>query len=122
HLERMHKLAQRLRARREQRGALEFAIEQAQVVLDDDDPRRVRDVRRSKQSEEIRVAYGIVEDFMMAANEAIAHFFGVRKLDTVWRIHDRPDEARIEVFARLAAAYGITLVPGEAGGARTLGP
>ena len=63
----MHALAGLLRRRREERGALDFNIEQAQVILDQDDPRRVRDVRRSKTSAEIKIAYGIVEDTLVIA-------------------------------------------------------
>jgi ribonuclease R len=120
HLERMAACAARLRARREARGALDFNLEQAVVVLDDDDPRRVRDVRRSKPSEEIKRAYGIVEDFMLAANEAVAAFFHKRGLDAVWRVHDKPDERRIEEFATFAEAYGVALSPAQAADPREL--
>ena len=120
HIERMYECSTQLRTRREERGALDFNLEQAQVILDEDDPKRVRDVRRSKPSPEIRVAYGIVEDFMLAANEAVARFFRVRKLDTLWRVHDKPDEARIEDFAHMAAAYGLAVKPEQAGSPKVL--
>src|SRR5262249_47730730 len=94
HLARMRACAAVLRRRREERGALDFNVEQAQVILDEDDPRRVRDVRKSRPSPEVRTAYGIVEDFMLAANEAVARFFRARRLDTLWRVHDKPQETR----------------------------
>src|SRR5262249_17747644 len=120
HLLRMREVARRLRGRREQRGALELDVEQAMVVLDDDDPRRVRDVRRAKPSEEIRLAYGMVEEFMLAANEAVAAFFRHRELDSIWRVHARPDEERVAEFAAVARSYGIELDPEQAGDPRTL--
>jgi ribonuclease R len=120
HLHRMVDCAVRLRKRREARGALDFNLEQAQVVLDEDDPRRVRDVRRSRATPEVKQAYGIVEDYMLAANEAVAAFFRERKLDTIWRVHDKPDEARIEEFAALAESYGIVVRPEQAAAPRAL--
>ena len=40
---------------------------------------------------------------MLAANEAVARSFHERNEDTLWRIHDAPDRARLEEFAVLAA-------------------
>ena len=44
---------------------------------------------------------------MLAANEAVAGSFQERGEDTLWRIHDAPDRARLEEFATLAENYGI---------------
>jgi ribonuclease R len=108
-LTRMAECARVLRKQRDQRGSLDLNLEQAMVVLDQDDPRRVRDVRRSRSSEGVRHAYGMIEDFMLAANEGVAAFFRERQLDAVWRVHDKPDEARLEEFALAARAYGISV-------------
>jgi ribonuclease R len=120
HLSRMMACAAALRKKREERGALDFDLEQAQVILDEDDPRRVRDVQRSKPSSEIKVAYGVVEDFMLAANEAVARYFRERKLDAVWRVHDKPDESRLQEFANLAETYGVAVRAAEATDPRVL--
>jgi ribonuclease R len=71
-------------------------------------------VRRSKSTPEIKQAYKLVEEFMLAANEAVAHFFQSRGLDTVWRVHDVPAVERLETFAALAESYGIAFDPEEA--------
>jgi ribonuclease R len=49
----------------------------------------------------------MIEDFMLAANEAVAHFFTTRGLDTLWRVHAPPSAARLEEFAVLAQSFGI---------------
>jgi ribonuclease R len=113
HLHRMWALAKLIRGRRDARGALDFDLPEASVILDDDDPRRVRDVRHAKPSPEIKMAYGIVEDFMISANEAVGAFFRERGLDTVWRVHDVPSIERLEEFAHLAAGFGLHLRPEE---------
>ena len=90
HLERMNKLAQVLRARRRQRGTLELEVPEAKVVLDADDPRLVRSVVRAKENEAVKGAYQLVEEYMIAANEAVGGFFARRAFDAVWRVHAPP--------------------------------
>ena len=51
---------------------------------------------------------------MLAANEAVAQSFHARNDDTLWRIHDAPDRARLEEFAVLAQNYGIAIDVDEA--------
>jgi ribonuclease R len=55
----------------------------------------------------------LVEEFMLAANEAVARFFDVRGLPTVYRIHDQPDPEKLEMFAALARSHGFELPAAE---------
>src|SRR5207237_4961370 len=52
-------------------------------------------------------AHRLVEEFMLAADEAVARFFDARGLPTVYRIHDQPDEEKLEAFAQLARLHGF---------------
>jgi ribonuclease R len=103
----MDSLARQLRAHRISRGSLDFDLPEAFVELDHDDPRLVRDIRKSRRDPGERQAYSMIEEFMLAANEAVATSFRERGEDTLWRIHDAPDRGRMEEFATLAANYGI---------------
>jgi ribonuclease R len=105
----MDSLARRLRALRALRGSLDFDIPEPFVELDHDDPRLVRDIRKSRRDPGERQAYSMIEEFMLAANEAVADSFRERGEDTVWRIHDAPDRSRLEEFAVLAENYGIRI-------------
>jgi len=107
-LEVMDRVARGMRARRAERGALEMEIPEAKVILDDDDPRLVRDVVRGKPSEAIKGAYQLVESYMLAANESVARFFRERGLDTLWRVHDVPDPERLAQFRDIAESFGVT--------------
>ncbi len=107
HLQRMQTLSHKIRAVRHARGSLDFEIPEPNVILDEDDPTRVRDVKKSRSVPEIKEAYRIIEDFMLAANEAVARFFRERKLDTLWRVHDVPSDERLAEFASLAEGFGI---------------
>ncbi|HXU82934.1 MAG TPA: ribonuclease R, partial [Polyangia bacterium] len=108
-LREMDALAARLRERRRQHGALDLDLPEAVVELDRDDPRLVRDIRRSRRDPGERRAYSMIEEFMLAANEAVGRSCQQRGEQTIWRVHDVPDEDKMEDFAHLAERYGIAV-------------
>ncbi len=108
-LKAMDALAARMRTARRARGALDLDLPEVVVELDRDDPRLVRDVRRSRRDPGERRAYSMIEEFMLAANEAVGESFAARGETAVWRVHDAPDTDKLEVFAGLAERYGIAI-------------
>lgn len=113
-LQRLHALARILRKKRQARGALELDLPEPKVVLDSDDPRLVRDVVRAKGDPAVKQAYQLVEEYMIAANEAVGSFFRRRNAPTVWRVHAPPKADRVAQLAELLGAYGIVVVVEEA--------
>ena len=99
-------LASALRRMREARGALDFDLPETKVVVDDAG-RPVRMERRERKD-----SHRLVEECMLAANEAVAAFFQSQGLPSVYRFHGEPDEAKLEAFAELARAHGLR-VPGN---------
>src|SRR5262249_4332877 len=57
----------------------------------------------------VKQAYQLVEEFMIAANEAVGHFFRRRAAPTVWRVHAPPKSDRVATLAELLGAYGIAV-------------
>src|SRR5206468_2389810 len=114
-LARLDALARKLRARRQARGALDLELAEPKVVLDADDPRLVRDVVRAKGDPAVKQAYQLVEEFMIAANEAVGSFFRRRGAPTVWRVHAPPKADRVANLAELLRAYGIPVDVDHAG-------
>ena len=108
-LERLNALARLLRTKRQARGALELELSEPKVVLDADDPRLVRDVVKAKGDPAVKQAYQLVEEFMIAANEAVGNFFRKRTAATVWRVHAPPKSDRVATLAELLGAYGIVV-------------
>ena len=84
------------------RGALDLEIAEPKVVLDADDPRLVRDVVEAKGDPAVKGAYQLVEEFMIAANEAVGSFFRKRNVPTVWRVHAPPDRGSRRAARRAA--------------------
>jgi ribonuclease R len=106
-LTRLDALAQKLRAQRRARGTLDLDLPEAKVILDADDPRLVRDVVRAKGDPDVKQAYQLVEEFMIAANEAVGRFFRRRGAPTVWRVHAPPRRERVEELAEILGGLGI---------------
>jgi ribonuclease R len=113
-LRHMDSLARQMKAQRQARGALDLDLPEPKVELDDDDPRLVRAISKSRRDPGERGAYSMIEQFMLAANEAVAGSFHERNEDAVWRIHDAPDRDRVEEFVTLASHYGINVDVDEA--------
>ncbi len=102
-----HELSKKLTAERERRGSIDFDLPEAKIILDDEG--KVAEIVRRPRND----AHRLVEEFMLAANEAVARFFEVRGLPTVYRIHDQPDREKLEGFAALARSHGFDLPAGE---------
>ncbi len=110
----MEELALRLNATRLERGSIDFDLPEVKVVLDE----QKRPLRLEKR--ERNIAHRIVEEFMLAANEAVARHFSTRGLPTVYRVHGEPDEEKLENFLALARAHGFALQAGEEISGRSL--
>ena len=102
-------LAKKLTGQRRLRGAIDFDLPEAKIILDERGG--VAEVARRPRND----AHRLVEEFMLAANEAVARFFAVRALPTVFRIHDEPDADKLAAFAALARAHGFVLPEGDLG-------
>lgn len=97
----MHELY-RLRERiAVERGYIELESAEAQILLDEaGEP--VEIVRRERGDAE-----RLIEQFMLLANEAVALYMSTRGLPCVYRIHETPDEEKIDSFLLLCANYGL---------------
>jgi ribonuclease R len=100
----MTELCALLRERRGERGSLLMSIPEAEVVLDDKG--WPVDVRRLDHL----VSHQLIEEFMIAANEAVGTFLGEPSL---FRVHERPDAAKLAAFRTYLKSLGFDL-PKEA--------
>lgn len=105
--ERMNDLAHAMYKRRIERGALELDIPEAEIIVDADG--RPTDIgwRARGESEHL------IEEFMLAANEAVAEYMCKRELPTVYRVHENPDPDKLRVFAAFARPFGYRIDPSK---------
>ncbi|PTL85273.1 ribonuclease R [Vitiosangium sp. GDMCC 1.1324] len=103
HFERLMELARVLMVMRKERGAIDFNLPEHKVMMGEDGlPSRME--RRERKD-----SHRLIEECMLAANEAVAKFFADLGLPSVYRYHGEPDEEKLAVFAQLAQAYGFRL-------------
>ena len=96
----LHDCAAALRGERAERGAIEFEFPEYKVVLDEDGkPLRI-ETRIRGESEKM------IEDAMIAANEAVARFLRDTGHPSVYRIHADPDPDRVEALKKLTKILG----------------
>jgi ribonuclease R len=101
----MEELALRLTAMRRQRGSLDFDLPEAEVVLGLRG--RPEDIVRAERN----LAHRIIEEFMLAANEAVATFLTEKGVPLPYRIHEPPDLEKMQAFQQFMAHlnHGFTL-------------
>ncbi len=108
-------LSLKIRARRQQKGAIEFDTAEVKVELDEaGKPIAIR-------LKERKATNLLIEDFMLLANEAVAkHLSKLSKnggphFQSLYRVHDEPDTDRIENLANLLRIMGYHLQVSGAG-------
>jgi ribonuclease R len=103
HFRAMKDLAQLLNSRRSENGSIDFDL--PEPVIEFDDQQQMTNIGRSERN----VAHRIIEEFMLAANRAVAHYLLERGLHTLHRVHEKPDARKVLEFEELARAFGYSL-------------
>jgi ribonuclease R len=111
-LELMGTLAERLTAMRRRRGSLDFDLPEAEIVLNlRGQPENIVRAERNR-------AHRLIEEFMLAANEAVAESLARQDLPLLFRIHEPPNPEKLQTFQQFVAHfnYGVNLDggPGDA--------
>ncbi|MCR5593663.1 MAG: ribonuclease R [Saccharofermentans sp.] len=96
----MKRLAEILRRMRAGRGAINFDFPETDVILDENG--KPVDV----MPHQITFTNGIIEQFMICANEYVAEKFAKMKSPFVYRIHEDPDPIKLARFSRVARSFG----------------
>jgi ribonuclease R len=100
---RMRDLAMTLRRRRLKRGALELNMPETQLEYDDQG--RVSGAHFLKHD----VSHQIIEEFMLAANEAVAEHLAGLGVSFLRRVHPSPEPTKLEAFAAFARSLGYKM-------------
>ncbi|MBA2226503.1 ribonuclease R [Thermogemmata fonticola] len=102
-IRRMRDLARLLRKKRLRRGALE--LEMPETVLEYDDQGRICGAHYATHT----FSHRIIEEFMLAANEAVAEHLTAHGVLFLRRVHPPPQEDKLAAFAQFAALLGYPL-------------
>lgn len=96
----MKGLTDRLDDRRKRLGALEFDFPETKIELDTEgNPVKIMPYP-------INYCHGMIEQFMICANEFVAKKFALMNYPFVYRVHEEPDKMKITRFCTVARSYG----------------
>ena len=98
----MKELSEILASMRDRRGAIGFEMPETKVILNDDGS--VADI----MAYPINFTNGIIESFMICANEFVAKKFFDLKYPFVYRVHEDPDPIKIARFSNIARYFGAS--------------
>jgi len=101
--QRMKELALLLNKRRSARGSIDFDLPEPVIEFDPDG--RMLSIVRSERN----IAHRLIEEFMLAANEAVAEYLEKRGVASLHRVHEKPDPKKVLEFEELAHAFGYSL-------------
>src|SRR5688500_12088559 len=102
----LDELARKLRRARMKRGALDLDLPEARVVIDPETGAPSA-IKRRAQDPGIKRAYVMVEELMLLANELVAQWLSQRRSPAVYRIHAKPDEAKLERLGEVAQLLSV---------------
>ena len=101
--ERMKEFAEILMRRRFKRGSIDFDL--PEPLIEFDQFGEMVGITRSARN----IAHRIIEEFMLAANEAVAAHLSATGRAAIFRIHEQPDPKRVLEFEEVAAQFGVSL-------------
>lgn len=100
-LEQMRDLHNTLEKKRVRRGSIDFDTREAKIQVD---PQGIPvDILLRERG----VGERLIESFMLAANETVSEHFANQQLPILYRIHDRPDEGKMQRFIEFVSSFGI---------------
>src|SRR5580700_5954175 len=99
----MRDLALILNARRARLGSIDFDL--PEQVFEFDDAGQMTGIVRSERN----IAHRLIEEFMLAANQAVARYLESRGIGSLHRVHEKPDPKKILEFEALAQTFGYSL-------------
>jgi ribonuclease R len=103
HFRDMKELALLLNIRRNEHGSIDFDLPER--VIEFDDQQRMTNISRSERN----IAHRLIEEFMLAANRAVAGYLLKRGIESLHRVHEKPDPRKVLEFEELARAFGYSL-------------
>ena len=102
-LNKMEELAKILRTSREKRGMLNFDLPEKKININDKDEVESIELRIQDTGE------SLIEDFMLAANETVATYIYNMGVESIYRVHEYPDEERLKQTITILKTYGIDI-------------
>ncbi len=102
-LQLMVKLCELLKAKRRERGSIDFALPEHVIIIDK------KGEPQGMQLVEYDITHQLVEEFMLKANEIVAISLGKKGKELVYRVHEAPQEENFNDFLQFARTLGFKI-------------
>lgn len=99
-LRELQEVSRILRKMKQERGYIDFELEEAKIIVDENGKAIDVKLRERKTGEKM------IEDFMIAANETVATHIYHMSLPFIYRVHGAPNEEKIKEFLRFVSILG----------------
>ena len=96
----MKALALILQSMRRQRGSIDFDLPEPEIIIGLTG--QTEGIIRAERN----LAHQLIEEFMLAANEAVARFITTKEIPFLYRIHENPDPAKLQDFQEFIYGFG----------------
>jgi ribonuclease R len=96
----MKELALILMAMRKKRGSIDFDLPEPQIIIGLTG--QTEGIIRAERN----LAHQLIEEFMLAANEAVARHITERAIPFLYRVHENPDPAKLHTFQEFVYGFG----------------
>lgn len=96
----MKQLALCLMEMRRKRGSIDFDLPEPEIVIGLTG--KMEGIIRAERN----LAHQLIEEFMLAANEAVARFVTARNIPFLYRVHENPDPAKLVNFQEFVYGFG----------------
>ena len=106
HIEELHKLYLALKHARHERGAVEFESDETRFIFNAQ--RKIERIVPLVRND----AHKLIEECMIQANVAAARYIEKCEAETLFRIHERPGELKLETFRQFLGELGLELKGG----------
>jgi ribonuclease R len=100
---RLWKIAKKLREDRMAHGSLDLDMPEVKIFVDKDG--YADRLERIEHDE----SHQLIEEFMLSANEAVSRLTREQHLPSLYRVHDDPDDEKLQEFREFVATFGITV-------------
>ena len=102
-LKQMNKLAHILRENKIRKGYIDFDLDEAKIIVDEN--KCAIDIKKRVREDGEK----LIEDFMIAANETVATHIYNMDLPFIYRVHDVPNSEKIDKFVNIVSNLGYKL-------------
>ena len=97
------KIASKLRKERMAHGSLDLDMPETKIFVDE---QGYADRLEKIEHDE---SHQLIEEFMLAANEAVARMTRTQKMPSLYRVHDDPDVEKLSEYRKLLGTFGISV-------------